>query len=294
MASEASYDEMSFEEAPMAAPEMMESFSAEGEFRDSAKSSFSDASVDEVTRIVIKNADITIVVSDPSESMDNIVKMTNDKGGFVVSSRLYKIWTENGIEVPEASMTIRVPAESLDDALNEIKSLVNDPLNDILNESVSGEDVTKEYTDLNSRLKNLEQAQEQLQEIMASATKTEDVLAVYNQLKSVGEEIEIIKGQIKYYEEAAALSAINIQIRSTESVQPLTIGKWQPVGVAKDALQALINVLKFLVNALIWIIILFVPVIIILILPIWIIVRLIKRRKNKKKDRTEELNKDKK
>ena len=97
--------------------------------------------------------------------------MTGDKGGFVVSSRLYKTWTESGIEVPEASMTIRVPAESLDDALDEIKSLVNDPLNDILNESVSGEDVTKEYTDLNSRLKNLEQAQEQLQEIMGFSNK---------------------------------------------------------------------------------------------------------------------------
>ena len=77
MANEVSYDEMAFEEAPMAAPESMDSFSAEGEFRDSAKSSFSDASVDEVTRIVIKNADITIVVTDPAESMDNIVK--NDR-----------------------------------------------------------------------------------------------------------------------------------------------------------------------------------------------------------------------
>ena len=52
---------------------------------------------------------------------------------------------------------------------------------------------------------------------MASATKTEDVMNVFNQLTQVREQIEVIKGQIKYYEESAALSAINVQIMAQRS-----------------------------------------------------------------------------
>ena len=241
-----------------------------------------------VERIVIKNADITIVVEDPAETMDEVTKMAEEMKGFVVNSQLYKIQTGEGLEVPEASITIRVPSNLLQEALGKIKSHVENPDIDVLRESVSGTDVTKEYTDLNSRLKNLEQAEKQLTEIMSEARKTEDVLAVYNNLKQVGEEIEIIKGQIKYYEEAAALSAINIQLKSKESVQPLTIGRWQPVGVARDALQALINTLKFLANAAIWIIIFILPVLLIIAIPIWLVIRFFVRRNKKKKLNMEE------
>ena len=199
-------------------------------------------------RLVIKNADLSLVVSDPAQSMDAIAQLADEMEGFVVSSHLYTTQLESGTEVPRASITIRVPAERLNEALTQIKSLASR----VLSENVSGEDVTQEYTDLQSRLRNLEAAEEQLTEIMGSATKTEDVLSVYNQLTEVREEIEIVKGRIQYYEQSAALSAISVELIPDEAMQPLTIGGWEPVGVAKDAIQALINTLKFLANATIW------------------------------------------
>ena len=188
--------------------------------------------------------------------------------GFVVSSRLYKTYTEDGVEVPAANITVRVPAERLTEALDTIKALVADPATDIIYENVTGDDVTDQYTDLRSRLTNLENTEKQLQEIMDEAKKTEDVLNVYNQLVSIREQIEVTKGQIKYYEESAALSAISVNIQSLECVAPLTIGKWQPVGVARDAIQALVNTLKFLANAAIWIILFFVPVGLVIYFPL--------------------------
>jgi hypothetical protein len=91
--------------------------------------------------------------------------------------------------------------------------------------------VTSEYTDLESRLGNLEAAEEQLTRIMESAVKTEDVLNVYNQLVQTREQIEVIKGQMKYYEQSAAMSAVSVELIPNEAVQPLSIGGWQPVGV---------------------------------------------------------------
>ena len=104
---------------------------------------------------------------------EEIADMAEDRGGFVVNSNLYKTTTSSGAEVPTANITIRVPVEDLDMTLEKIKGLVEDPDIDILSEDISGQDVTKEVTDLESRLRNLEAAEEQLLEIMEDATETE-------------------------------------------------------------------------------------------------------------------------
>jgi hypothetical protein len=237
-------------------------------------------------RIVLMNADLSIVVVDPGSAMNTITKMANDMGGFVVNSQLTKVQTSNGIEVPQATITVRVPAEQLTTAMNQIKALVKDSHNDILSENVTGQDVTKEYTDLKSQLLNLQQAEQQLQKIMDAATKTQDVLDVYNQLVQVRQQIDVLQGQIQYYDQSARLSAISVTIQAQEAVAPLTVGGWQPVGTARNALQALVNSLKFLANAGIWIIIFIVPMLVAIALPIWllvIIIRAIVRRNKKRK-----------
>jgi hypothetical protein len=103
----------------------------------------------------------------------------------------------------------------------------------------------------------------------------------------VREQIELIKGQMKYYEQSAALSAISIQLIANAAVQPITIAGWQPGGVAKQALQSLINALQSLANFAIRLVILYLPVLIIIfgpiVLIIWGIVSLIKRRRKPKK-----------
>ena len=240
------------------------------------------SNIPEFKHIVIKNAFLWLAVDDPTKSMDNITKMAEEMGGFVVSASMLQVTLDNGSQVPQVSITIRVPAERLYDALSRIKAETAQP---VIREDISSQDVTKEYTDLQSRLGNLQAAESQLKEIMASATKTEDVLNVYNQLKQVQEQIEVIKGQIKYYDDSAALSLISVELKANKAVQqPLTIGGWQPAGVAKSALQALIVTLKFLVNALIWIVLLVAPVLVIVLLLPFLIIRSIvvylrKRRK---------------
>jgi hypothetical protein len=241
------------------------------------------AQTPQIERIVIKNADLTIAVADPAESMERISSMAEDMGGYVVNANLYQTTLGSGVEVPRASVTIRVPAERLNEAMNRIKEETDQP---VISENVSSQDVTQEYTDLQSVLRNLEVAEEQLIKIMDSATKPEDVLNVFNQLTQVREQIEVTKGQIQYYEQSAALSSIRVELMPNEAVQPLSIGRWQPVGVAKDALQALIDAGQFLLTALIWIVLFLLPILFVIILPIYLIVRGIKnwrRRRNAKK-----------
>ncbi len=269
------------EERGLVAPGAEPSFAPSAADGDSISFSdnFSPGEAQTVERLVIKNANLSIVVSEPGVSMADIAKLAEDLGGFVVTSNLYQTTLESGAEVPRANITVRVPAERLNEALDAIEAAASQ----VLSKNESGEDVTREYTDLKSRLRNLEDAEAQLREIMGSATKTEDVLSVFNQLTSVREQIEVITGQIQYFEQSAAFSAVSVDLLADAAVQPLSIGGWQPVGVAKAALQALINTLKFLADAAIWIVIYLLPVALILFVPLWLIVRGIRRRRARRR-----------
>jgi len=245
-------------------------------------SSFESTAIN-AERIVIKNASLSIVVPDPSSAMQSIVKMAEGTGGFVVNLNLSKTTTSHGLEVPIANITVRVPAEKLDQTLIQIKALVDDPDIDILNEDISGQDVTSEVTDLESRLRNLEAAEAQLLKIMDDAYQTEDVIIVFRELTSVRAEIEMIQGQIKYYRESAQLSAVSVYLQAKAAIEPITVGKWQPGVEIQKALQALVNGGKFMVNMLIWLLILVAPLLVVIFLPIFFIIRYFKKRKQRTK-----------
>lgn len=246
---------------------------------DSMGNAFSDgaAPAASMDRLVIKNASISVIVKDPTASLDNVAMMAEEYQGWVVSSNLYKVTTDAGIEIPQASITIRVPAAKLNDVLTKIKAEVDDPKTDVRSENVSGEDVTSQYTDLQSRKANLEQAEASLREIMASATKTEDVIVVFNQLTQIRGEIEVLKGQIKYYEESSSYSAISVEIISQATIKPLTVAGWQPQGDVRNAVQALIDALKFLVKAIIWVVIYIFPILLVLYLFVRLVIWIIKK-----------------
>jgi hypothetical protein len=267
-------EEAFFEGAPEAEPSVI-----------GADSGFNSSVVATGERIVIMNAGLELVVVAPDESMENISRLAEEMGGFVVNANLYKTRTADGQEVPRASITIRVPAERLEEALARIEA-ESDRLP--LSKNVQSQDITSEYTDLQSRLKNLEAAEAQLIEIMESANRTEDVLNVFDQLTRVRGEIEVIKGQIQYFEESARLSAISVELIPNEVVQPLTIGGWEPVGVIKDALQSLIGALQGLVNVLIWITLFLLPIIIVVGVPLYFIIRGIRSWRRRRKERTSE------
>ena len=213
-------------------------------------------------RMVIKNADLTIVVKDPVAKMQAISTLATNLGGYVVSSNTSQSYVSDGSKVPEGTIMIRVPQEKLAEALEQIKAEVVEVQNDTL----SGQDVTKEYTDLSSQLKNLQATEKKLTEIMDKAEKTEDVLAVFNQLTQIRGQIEVIVGQMKYYEQSAAMSAISVRILAEKTIKPIDVIGWRPEGQVRDAIQALVNFFQGFVDFLIWLVLFFLPVVIVLLL----------------------------
>jgi hypothetical protein len=232
----------------------------------------------QVERLVIKNASLWLLVQDPGAASDEVARLAEGMGGFVVSTNIYEsTFGPNSIPAKQASMVIRVPAERLTEALDQIKAMAVE----VTSEQVSGQDVTQDYTDLQSRLRNLQAAEQQLQTIMDGATRTEDVLAVYAELVRVRGEIEVIQGQINYYEQSAAFSQVSIELVPDVAAQPVEIGGWRPVGTVKEAFEMLIRSLQVLVNVVIYVGICGVPVALLFGLPGWLVVRGLRRRRQK-------------
>jgi len=240
----------------------------------------SDATTTE--RLVIKNATLSLVVKDSAASVNSISTLADGLGGFVVSSNVYQTSTDAaGNKIMRAQISIRIPADKFLPAIEQLEGMTVSGKADTKN--ISGEDVTAQYTDLQSQLRNLEAAEQQLQQIMDSATKTEDVLAVYNQLVSIRGQIEQVKGQMQYYREAAALSLISIDLIPDALSQPIEIGGWKPQGIAKDAIETLVVVLQFLGSLAIYGVLFCLPLGLLFGIPGYFLVRFGLRRFRKAK-----------
>ena len=97
--------------------------------------------------MIIKNADIEILVSDAGLALDRVTQLATDEGGYVLSTQ-----TSYEGDLQHANLQMAVPAAQFEITLNQLRRLGNK----VLRENTTGQDVSAEYTDLQSRLNNLE------------------------------------------------------------------------------------------------------------------------------------------
>ena len=185
-----------------------------------------------IKRLIVRNATLTLQVNQLKESVDSITQLANASGGYVVRSRITEDSGPNGLDT--ADISIRVPSKGLHSALMQLQKLASR----VLSEEVTGDDITKQYVDLESALTNLNTSKHQLEKIMTSAKSTQDVLAVYQQLSNTQGQIDGIEGQIAYYKESIDLSLITIQLQKTPALNaPQT--HWQFRKTAENAYHLL-------------------------------------------------------
>jgi hypothetical protein len=224
-------------------------------------------------RLVIRNASLTLVVPDSGEAVDRISALAAQMDGFVVTSQSSRVKDQPTY----GSITIRVPAARLEEALKQIEALGSE----VRNRTIGGQDVTEEYTDLESRLRNLEAAETQLQAIMERAGRIEDVLNVHRQLVETRDQIEQVKGRMQYLEQSAAMSSITVELMPDALAQPIATSGWQASATARSAVEALVRTLQVLANIAIVIVLYILPLLIILAIPAAIIYLAVRRARRR-------------
>lgn len=239
--------------------------------RELASTAADKALAGDAKRMIIRTADLSIVVTDAAQAQKSVVDMVNGMGGYIANS---SAWREG--EQLRARMTIRVPADRLDVALAALKALAVR----VQQENVKGQDVTEEFTDLQAQLTNLEATEVELRELLADVRqktqKAEDVLAVYRELTTIRGEIERVKGRMQYLGTMTELATINVDLIPDVLAKPVVEPGWRPLETLKNAGRALVNTLKGAVDVLIWLVVVVVPVLILLAIPIVLLVMLVR------------------
>ena len=163
-------------------------------------------------RVIIRTVDLELVVEDVARSVDEIAAVARQFGGWVVSSER--------TSKHDAIVSIRVPAQALDEAVFGIREVGTE----VVSELSSSLDVTEDYVDTKSRLTSLRATEQALLSLFERAVEVEDALEVQNQLATVQADIESMLGRIRYMEETAAFSLINVKVELPPTVLPVDAG----------------------------------------------------------------------
>jgi len=265
-------------EAPMEEMEKAYSLADESAGEHTLVASGNVVDVDITDRMIIRNGYLNLVVKDTLATQTEIGRLMDSVDGYIFSEDSYR-YAEG---LTQVEMSLRVPADRFDEAMAQLREMATE----VTRDSVSSDDVTEEYVDLESRLRALEVKATKLEELMDRAEDTEAVLQVYQELSATQQEIEHVKGRMKYLERSAALATIDVSLTPDELAQPMEIAGWRPQGTLKQAVEALIHTAQFLVEALIWILIYIVPVLLVIGLCVWGALKLFKLLFRRRKPRS--------
>jgi len=152
-------------------------------------------------------------------------------------------------------ISIRVPDDRFESVLAELRDLAVR----VTSESTSSQDVTEEYVDLESRLKNAEATESQYLALLEKAEDVEDILSIYESLSHVRSEIEQIKGRMQYLERTSSMSLISVYLKPAATAKPLVRVGWSALEMLKSAVRGIVIFGQWLGTIAIWLLI-FCPV----------------------------------
>jgi len=224
--------------------------------------------------MIIKNADVRLLVADPDVAIDRTTQIVGDLGGYIISSRA---WYQDfyGENLKYATMTIGVPVDQFERALSRLRDLAVQ----VLDETASGEDVTDQYVDLQSQLLNLEATRERIKTFLDQATNVDEALRINQQLSEIERQIEEIKGRMNYLSDRSAYSTITVNFEpefpkltptptATATATP-TPRPWKPGDTFGNAKRTVTYAYQGIADFLIWLIVVLIPILAPPALLIW-------------------------
>jgi hypothetical protein len=190
-------------------------------------------------RKIVKSADLGLRADDVREAATRAQQVAAQFGGSIQSSQISR-----GDGFVSAYLVLSVPSERFEAALDELRGLGEE----VTTDAVTGEDVTEEFVDLESRERNLLAAEESLLNLYDRAESVDDALEIERELANIRGQIEQVQGRIKYLEQRTDLSQIALNIQPT--AEPIkSPPDWSPARVAAQAWSASLGVLQALATA---------------------------------------------
>jgi vacuolar-type H+-ATPase subunit D/Vma8 len=144
--------------------------------------------------IYVGDLQMQVDEAETASTLDRVIDVAEALGGYLAGRK-------------DTSVQVRVPSLRFRESLVKIEKL-----GDVLHRSVTADDVSEQYSDLEVRLINLKATRQRLQDFLARAGTMADMLTVAHELDKVAAEIEQIEGKMRYLRSRAAFSLITVAV----------------------------------------------------------------------------------
>ncbi len=180
---------------------------------------------------IIKTADLIIELSNIDNINNNIVSLIEGYDGYIANSRNWL----NQYNQKSFWFEIKVPADNFNIVLEK---LAGKEYGQLISRTVSSQDVTEEYMDLDIRLENLLSQEERYRQLLDKATGVEDMLKIENELTRIRTEVERLQGRKNYLDNRISFSTITVEFRQPE---PITSGTPGIIRAIRNAASKMVD-----------------------------------------------------
>lgn len=242
--------------------------------------------IERSNRMIVKHADVRLMVKDTDAAIDRTTQVVGDAGGYIISSR---VWYQDyyGNNLKYATITVGIPVDEFERALLRLRDLAVR----VVDENATGEDVTEQYVDLQSQLTNLESTRARIQEFLQDAKTVDEALRINQELANIEAQIEQIKGRMNYLSDRSSYSTITINLEpefpvltptpTATAFPAATPIPWKPDDTFQDAKDTVTVAYQGIANSLIWLLVAILPIILPPALLLWVMWKLMNRKSGK-------------
>ena len=248
-------------------------------------------SAQSTNRKLIRTVSLNVETQEFEALRNDIESRINALGGYVEDGYVYNgnIYSEGSLR--EATMTVRIPSDKLDEFLNMVAENSN-----VVTQNESVRDVTLDYVDMDSRKSALKAEEKRLLEMLESADTVEDMIYIEDRLANIRYETESIESQLRTYDNLVDYSTVNLTIKEvvklTEVVEEPTVEPTVAERISKGFSESLEDVedelTDFVVDFIVslpYLAVIFLPIIVVLAViavVVIIVVKIILKSSKKK------------
>lgn len=238
----------------------------------------SEVKVQDTSRKLIKNVDLNVETNDLDAMMAGINERINAYGGYVEDSYVYN-GSGSRYSNKNASIKARIPADKLDEFINNVAEVSN-----VISKNINVTDVTLEYVDTQARKDSLDTQQKRLLELMEQAETVEDIIYIEDRLTDIRYQLDSAERQIRTYDNQVNYSTVNINVDEVKEYTPVEEkSRWETMiegfidsiqGVCEGILDFIVGFIIALPYLVVWGLVIFIIV--------FIVRKIVKHKKTKK------------
>lgn len=190
---------------------------------------------------LIRTGQITIEVPEFDRAAKDLGNMVAALGGYIAETQIHR----NPSGTRSGSISLRVPAGSFESVGSKIRALGK-----VQSESSNVQDVTKAYSDLETRLRVKREALNRIRELLrTNAGNLKEVLEAEKESSRITEEIEQAEGERRFYDHQVSLSTITVELNEPEPISLARPSSWWALSESlRDAAAMVAGSLAFLLR----------------------------------------------